>query len=134
MNKSIVIAFTAFFIMSIMAKDVTALSWNVWYLINKEYVAKELCVNKARPKLKCNGKCHLAKQLQKLENEPVKSQKSPASTTLKLKETTWISSNQLIQITTEYQLFSANRTENGWPTIIGAPHSFSTPIFHPPIG
>jgi len=134
MSRSIVIALTAFFIMSIMAKDVTAVSWNVWYLINKEYVAKELCVNKAKPKLKCNGKCHLAKQLQKLENEPDKSKKTTPSSTFKLKETTWISSNELIHIITEYQLFSEDRTENGWPIITGAPHSFSIPIFHPPIG
>jgi len=39
-----------------------------WYEINKTYVAKVLCENKARPQLKCNGKCYLRKQLNKTEN------------------------------------------------------------------
>lgn len=39
-----------------------------WYQANKAYVAKELCENKARPQMKCNGKCYLRKQLNKTEN------------------------------------------------------------------
>jgi hypothetical protein len=35
------------------------------YQINKEIIAKTYCVNKAKPNLHCNGKCHLAKQLKK---------------------------------------------------------------------
>lgn len=39
------------------------------YLINKDYIAKNLCINKVKPKLKCNGKCHLAKQLKKQDEK-----------------------------------------------------------------
>lgn len=35
------------------------------YIINYDYIAKELCENKAKPQLHCNGKCHLMKQLAK---------------------------------------------------------------------
>ncbi len=37
----------------------------VWllYEFNKDYITQELCENKDKPKLKCEGKCHLAKQL-----------------------------------------------------------------------
>lgn len=35
------------------------------YIINYDYIAKVLCENKAKPVLKCNGKCHLMKQLAK---------------------------------------------------------------------
>jgi hypothetical protein len=35
----------------------------VEYAVNYKYIAKVLCVNKAKPVLKCNGKCHLMKQL-----------------------------------------------------------------------
>jgi hypothetical protein len=35
------------------------------YVLNKEYISKNLCVNKAKPKMHCNGKCHLKKQLEK---------------------------------------------------------------------
>jgi hypothetical protein len=33
-----------------------------WWL-NREYVARVLCINRDKPQLQCNGKCHLAKQL-----------------------------------------------------------------------
>jgi len=35
------------------------------YAINKEYISKNLCENRSKPKLNCNGKCHLMKQLKK---------------------------------------------------------------------
>lgn len=35
------------------------------YAINKEYIAKNLCENRNKPKMNCNGKCHLMKQLKK---------------------------------------------------------------------
>lgn len=35
------------------------------YLLNKDYIAKNLCVNKDKPKSCCKGKCHMVKQLQK---------------------------------------------------------------------
>ena len=35
------------------------------YQVNYEYISKVLCVNKDKPKLECNGKCHLKKELKK---------------------------------------------------------------------
>lgn len=51
------------------------------YVVNYEYISKVLCVNKAKPKLQCNGKCHLMKELAKAsENEkPISSNKKVAS-------------------------------------------------------
>jgi len=39
------------------------------YLINKDYIAKNLCVNKDKPKSCCKGKCHLIKQLNKANSQ-----------------------------------------------------------------
>jgi len=39
------------------------------YAINKDYITRNLCVNKERPKLHCNGKCQLAKKLAAEENQ-----------------------------------------------------------------
>lgn len=30
-----------------------------YYIMNKDYIIKKLCINKATPKMKCDGKCHL---------------------------------------------------------------------------
>jgi hypothetical protein len=35
------------------------------YALNKEYISKNLCENRNKPKMNCNGKCHLMKQLKK---------------------------------------------------------------------
>lgn len=35
------------------------------YQVHKEQITRLFCVNKDKPKLQCNGKCHLAKQLRK---------------------------------------------------------------------
>ena len=40
------------------------------YELNKVAIEKEFCENKAKPELKCNGKCHLSKQLLDHQKEP----------------------------------------------------------------
>jgi hypothetical protein len=43
----------------------------VEYLVNQDYIAEFLCINKEKPELQCNGKCHLVKELEKQqENNP----------------------------------------------------------------
>ena len=37
-----------------------------WWL-NRDYVARVLCINRDKPQLHCNGKCHLAKQLRAVD-------------------------------------------------------------------
>jgi len=39
------------------------------YSLNKNYIANVLCVNKNKPKMHCNGKCYLKKQLKKEETK-----------------------------------------------------------------
>ncbi len=48
------------------------------YLINKKSITQQFCVNKNKPKMHCNGKCHMMKKMQeedKKENSPVNSLK-----------------------------------------------------------
>lgn len=35
-----------------------------YYVLNKDYIVAQLCENKAKPELQCDGKCHLKKVLQ----------------------------------------------------------------------
>ncbi len=35
------------------------------YVMNYEYISKVLCINKDKPKMHCNGKCHLMQELAK---------------------------------------------------------------------
>ncbi len=61
------------------------------YIVNYEYISKVLCVNKAKPMMHCNGKCHLMKELAKAaETENPKSsdkkQNTPIQEVLFFKE------------------------------------------------
>jgi hypothetical protein len=50
------------------------------YVANYDYIAKILCENKEKPELKCNGKCHLMKEMAKAsENEKPLSQDKKSS-------------------------------------------------------
>lgn len=35
-----------------------------YYVLNKDYIVAQLCENKTKPELRCDGKCHLKKVLQ----------------------------------------------------------------------
>ena len=40
----------------------------LYYQLNIDYIIDTYCINKDEPELQCNGKCHLAKQLQLTED------------------------------------------------------------------
>ena len=44
------------------------------FYLNQEYIAANLCVNRDKPAMHCNGKCHLSK---KLKEEDKRDQDSP---------------------------------------------------------
>ena len=68
----------------------------VEYIVNYDYISKVLCVNKAKPQMHCNGKCHLMKKLAAAsENE------KPASSDKKSQQSAqhdWISELPVISI------------------------------------
>lgn len=44
---------------------------NAWvdYMVNSDYIATVLCINKEKIELKCDGKCYLAQQLKKQKSQ-----------------------------------------------------------------
>lgn len=47
------------------------------YYIDYDYIVAELCENKAKPVLQCNGKCHLSKELKKANDGIDQKQTAP---------------------------------------------------------
>lgn len=45
----------------------------IWILIdfkvNQDFIAEVLCINKNKPELQCNGKCHLASQIKQQQEK-----------------------------------------------------------------
>ena len=54
-------------LLSLYARDIYKLSIWADYSINKEAITAQFCVNKDKQELKCNGRCHLTKQLNLVE-------------------------------------------------------------------
>lgn len=57
MNKCILI-----FAFALLLKPILPV---ISFMVNYDYIAKELCENKTKPELHCNGKCYLKKELAK---------------------------------------------------------------------
>jgi len=49
------------------------------YALNRAQITAEFCVNKGRPRLHCNGQCHLAQQLRKAEGIDKKAPAGPVA-------------------------------------------------------
>jgi hypothetical protein len=41
--------------------------FTIWFFANRTSIAKEYCINKDRPELKCDGKCFLNKKIKETE-------------------------------------------------------------------
>lgn len=61
--SSIIIALL--FVFTINFKSILTLN----YYANQSEIAELFCINKEKPKLECDGKCHLATQISKIETE-----------------------------------------------------------------
>lgn len=53
-----------------------------WYELNKASITQKFCINKDKPQLHCNGKCHLKKQLEQQDKTQNKDQEK--------KQTDWV--------------------------------------------
>lgn len=98
----------------------------VWYKANIDYVATELCENKDKPELKCNGKCYLKKQLNKVDNQQEKD-KAPAK---KVKDTLpeYIASSTQLNLTSHIE-----KREQQYTRYINLyKHQNLSSVFHPP--
>jgi hypothetical protein len=118
------------FVVALLWKDIAAFSWNVWFYKNQVELAAKYCVNKKKPMLHCDGKCYLAKQLKKLEQEEKKNQPVPKMP-FKLKENVWNSDSQVIT-TFEKQIIHSPKESSYFFYQNSELVSFSGSTFHPP--
>jgi hypothetical protein len=118
------------FAIALLWKDIAAFSWNIWFYNNQIELAARYCVNKKKPMLHCNGKCYLAKQLKKLEQEEKKNQPVPKMP-LKLKENVWVVNSQIGSSFKTPEILSLEKSVSFFyqnKELI----SFSGSTFHPP--
>jgi len=94
------------------------------YEVNKDYISRVLCENKANKNLHCEGKCHLKKELQKEE----KKESTPAGNSKEKFEVTLYNS---IKPVLTFLFIQASSEKHFFNETINYPLSLSA-IFHPP--
>jgi hypothetical protein len=97
----------------------------VEYNLNKDFIAKNLCVNKAKPKLHCKGKCQMMKKLAEEEK-----QNSTENNSTKIKMQELVFSNEIHKPVVPIPVRAKRSYNEDSP--VSEYNSPLTSIFHPP--
>lgn len=97
------------------------------YHLNKEFIAQKLCINKAKPKLNCGGKCQMMK---KLAEEEKQDPSNTTGNTSRLKLPELVCSNESNSLTIPSQALATSSYNEEPPFFMHEFPAFS--IFHPP--
>jgi hypothetical protein len=95
------------------------------YTINKEYIAKNLCINKEKTKLHCNGKCQLMKKLVQEENQNSSSNSQTGKIKMDVLFVQEVHSPSISNLIKEDTKFNA-------AYIVKQPSGSVNTVFHPP--
>ncbi|MBC7650851.1 MAG: hypothetical protein H7101_03795 [Deinococcales bacterium] len=120
LKQSIVILFLFAFLAQTFTKAVIVCS----FYANQNYIAKNVCENRTKPKSCCDGKCQLTKKLNKETNEDKQSNDRKSS-----KSTEVISSKSFF-CSYYFQLLSTKQIYTTTSSKASIDRAF--PIFHPP--
>jgi hypothetical protein len=111
-------------ISAVLAQSATKLIIFSNYIINVKSITLNFCENKNKPKMKCNGKCHLKKQLQEQD-------KKEGSSKNNYKE---VNESQLCQdlFNENFSFLTNDIFIPNWHYLDFETNSPFVPIFHPP--
>jgi hypothetical protein len=65
--------FSIFLLLILFVPTLFKLSVEIYYQLNKEYIAANLCMNKERPITMCYGRCFVDQKIQLIDETPVTS-------------------------------------------------------------
>lgn len=95
------------------------------YWLNQEFIAQNLCENREKPQMECNGKCHLKKELNKDDERKEKDNKQQVEINLLLFQ------DHHTVISFEESAFIEDQTHCTF-VILQKTTGFQSPVFHPP--
>ena len=93
--------------------------------LNKQFIATELCVNKDKPEMNCNGKCYLMKKLKQAQDKEQKQERQAQKTQVQ---------DALIVNPITFKRYVLTESTLHIPFSTGMPQSIKNSIFHPPQG
>ncbi|WP_316820903.1 hypothetical protein [Pedobacter gandavensis] len=91
--------------------------------INQQYIAAELCVNKDKPQLQCNGKCYLMKKLKQAQDKEQKQERQAQKTQIQ---------DALVVTPLVFKQYPFAEITRHVPVSTGMPSAIRNSIFHPP--
>lgn len=95
-----------------------------WFFANQKFLAQKHCINKAKPQLKCDGKCFLAKKIKEAEQNEEK--QAPF-------HVKWVETAPCTPATLNYKLEPVTTsTITGYKEPGDYSFLFQRSIFHPP--
>jgi hypothetical protein len=115
----------------ITSKLIFSFYWQINFYINQREITRLECENKNRPEMKCNGKCYLAKQLKKADEQlnSKKSKSEHSAALMKSLEGSTFLSPQLVVFHLPQILSSAKLNTE---IITGQSTAHLLAVFHPP--
>ena len=90
---------------------------------NQDYIAKELCENKDKPELQCNGKCYLMKKLKQAQEKEQKQERQSQKTQIQ---------DALVVKPLVFKQYAFAEINLHVPFSTGMPQNIKNSIFHPP--
>lgn len=93
--------------------------------MNESYIAKELCINRNRPELHCNGKCYLMNKLKQAQDKEQKQEHQFQKVQLQLQEA-------IVALPFIFKQYSIATINFRIPLNTGMPVARMNAIFHPP--
>lgn len=105
---------TIFLLAVLLSKTIYSVFWQVNFQLNQKEIVRMECENRNRPELHCNGKCYLAKQLQKADNllDERREESSKSLVNLKWMETSLFACPETIVMKLDQSTISLNETSN----------------------
>lgn len=98
--------------------------FNFWF--NQDFIAENLCENREKPQLECNGMCHLKKELNKDDERKQQDNKQQVEVML------FIPSESSYEIE-KTEFFLIERQRNYSSVLSQKTIEFHSSVFHPPI-
>lgn len=91
--------------------------------VNQKYIAAELCENRDKPQMHCNGKCYLMKKLKQAQDKEQKQERQSQKTQVL---------DALIVRPLVFKQYSLAEIKFHIPFSTGIPQNIKNSIFHPP--
>ncbi|MGY4386135.1 hypothetical protein ACVWYN_003185 [Pedobacter sp. UYP24] len=91
--------------------------------VNQKYIASELCINKDKPQMHCNGKCYLMKKLKQAQDKEQKQERQSQQSQLP---------DVFIEMPVSFNRYAFAEFKLHVPFSTGMVKSIKNSIFHPP--